>query len=233
MAITQERFVEVVRELAEINRDKLDRLRTEANEPSKRDIWTSLVRSMATMGRSAGWKGLEPPMVREPIAYERLIELTRAQRVEIIERVLRAAKVRMAKKKAAWLAENVDILRELGGPVVVERRIEAATARQHVIDLLLGFRGIGPKYARNLPVDQDHPAFRDSIAIDVRIKSIGAALGVDGRYGDVEAYYLGVAREAGLDGWLLDRLLYNFTDDVLGALVPQARTKAVLKVAQA
>lgn len=59
----------------------------------------------------------------------------------------------------------------------------------------------------------------DRIAIDLRIKAIGEPAGVPpGTYEEQEAYYLSVARAAGLDGWHLDRLFYNVKDEVLAAI---------------
>jgi hypothetical protein len=55
--------------------------------------------------------------------------------------------------------------------------------------------------------------FRDSIAIDVRLKRIARAIGFNGtRYCESEDMFRDLARDAGLDAWELDRLLYGFTD---------------------
>jgi hypothetical protein len=81
------------------------------------------------------------------------------------------------------------------------------------------FAGIGDKYARNIWMDVYDPDFRTTIAIDERIKRISAALGVTFRtYADHERFYQDIAHEAGLDGWDLDRLLYNFRDDIIMTL---------------
>jgi len=75
------------------------------------------------------------------------------------------------------------------------------------------FTGIGDKYARNMMMDVYHEEFRDSIAIDSRIKGLSKAWGLVRAYDEHERFYLGVARAAGLNGWELDRLLYNFHDE--------------------
>ena len=52
-------------------------------------------------------------------------------------------------------------------------------------------------------------------AVDARIKAVSERLGVSfGSYAAHEAFYLGVARLAGINGWELDRLLYNFRSEV-------------------
>jgi len=68
-------------------------------------------------------------------------------------------------------------------------------------------------------MDVDHPAFRDSMAIDERIKKVGAAMGVSfSTYAEHERFYVDVARDARLEPWEVDRLLYWYTDAVLDAL---------------
>jgi hypothetical protein len=92
------------------------------------------------------------------------------------------------------------------------------------------FPGIGPKYARNIMMDVYHDDFRESIALDVRIQAISKALGLSfPSYAAQEQFYLDVAHEAGLNGWELDRLLFNFRQVVmqrLGLSEPAANTCA-------
>ena len=64
-------------------------------------------------------------------------------------------------------------------------------------------------------MDVYHEDFRDSIALDIRIKAISEALGLSfPSYTEHEQFYLDVAWEAGLNGWELDRLLFNFRPEV-------------------
>ena len=63
-------------------------------------------------------------------------------------------------------------------------------------------------------MDGYHEEFRDSIAIDVRINAISEALGLSFKsYSEHEQFYLEAARLANLNGWEMDRLMYNFRDD--------------------
>ena len=58
-----------------------------------------------------------------------------------------------------------------------------------------------------------HPDFQEKVALDQRIRGITDLLRRDFEsYEKEEAFYLEIAGEAGLTGWELDRLLYNFTD---------------------
>ena len=74
-------------------------------------------------------------------------------------------------------------------------------------------------------MDVYHEDFRSSVALDSRIMGISDGLGLSfASYEEHEAFYLEVARLAGLNGWELDRLLFNFLSEVrsrLGIGVPQ------------
>ncbi len=65
-------------------------------------------------------------------------------------------------------------------------------------------------------MDIVHPDFINSIAIDSRIKKITEKLGCTFKsYNDHEEFYLKIGKEAGLNGWKTDRILYNFYDTLL------------------
>jgi hypothetical protein len=68
-------------------------------------------------------------------------------------------------------------------------------------------------------MDVYHEEFCDSIAVDARISAISAVLGLRfTSYAEEEAFYIEVAKEAGLKGWELDRLLFNFNREVEAGL---------------
>jgi alpha-glucosidase (family GH31 glycosyl hydrolase) len=84
------------------------------------------------------------------------------------------------------------------------------------MDFLKRFKGIGDKYARNIWMDMCDRDFCDTVAIDERIQHVSEVLGVRGLpYDEHEAVYQGIAREAGLEPWELDRILYWYTAEVL------------------
>ncbi len=81
------------------------------------------------------------------------------------------------------------------------------------------FYGVGDKYARNIWMDSYHPDFRHAIAVDERIKKVTEALGYSFKtYAEHERFYQEVAEEAGLQGWEVDRLLYNHQGEFLDAI---------------
>lgn len=88
-----------------------------------------------------------------------------------------------------------------------------------MIEFLDDFPGIGQKYARDIMMDCYHPFFNDKVALDSRIRSISIELGLDlKKYSEHEKFYLNIAREAGIEGWELDRLIYGHKGEFLNAL---------------
>jgi hypothetical protein len=177
-------------------------------------VWYLLLQSFATMGNSRGWAGLfETPGLLDEVSFSVLGRCSAATRRPRIEGVLRRARVRMPVQKAKWLAANFQTIARAGGVRKVTRdalRLRTKEAKYQFMDK---FAGIGPKYARNVWMDIYDRSFRDTIAIDERIKSITAALGYSFRsYDDHEAFYQGVAQAAHLKPWEVDRLLYGFKD---------------------
>ncbi len=107
----------------------------------------------------------------------------------------------------------------MGGLAGAKKQLEEHATREALMAFMRQFRGVGPKYARNIFMDVYHPEFRQSIAIDARIESILKALGLSLKpYPDAEQFCLKTAEMVGLNGWELDRLLYKFTDDVRAEL---------------
>jgi endonuclease III len=135
-----------------------------------------------------------------------------------------AAGVRWATKKVPLLLENFQMIVDAGGPGSVKRHLDREIGCDAKIKFLRKFRGVGPKYARNMMMDVYHPDFWESIAVDTRVQKVLDALGLPFRdYNEKEKFLLEVAHEAGLNGWQLDRLLYNSNDAVLAALNEQPR----------
>ena len=212
------KFLAAVRRVADRRRSDLDGLKATASTPERRDLWRSLLRSFGTLGNSNGWEGLKEPHRLARLAYEALVVLTAENRRAVAEDVFRAAKVRLPARKAEWLAANVEHVRRAGGIDAAQQTFDSLKDSTAVIAYLRTFAGVGKKYARNIPMDGYHPAFRETIAVDARIKSVSKALGLTfGCYEDEEEYYVAVAKAATLEPWELDRLLYGFKREVLDA----------------
>jgi hypothetical protein len=172
------------------------------------------------MGNVRGWDGLIGNRDNyQKVTFDVLSQLLPSERLSVLEKTLRDAKVRMAAKKAKWLARNYDRIMRTGGLTAAKAALLSRPGRTGKIEFLKSFDGIGDKYARNIMMDVYHPDFRETVAIDVRITSLSNELGLSfNGYEEHEQYYLDVAHEAGLNGWELDRLLFNFRDEVMHRL---------------
>jgi hypothetical protein len=211
------RLVTVVRALAADKRADLERHKEGYSGLARPDfIWHYLLQSFSTMGRASGWYGLIGKQDNyRRVTYAALAALTPDARAAQVRQVCRAAGIRMPEKKADYILSCFECVTRLGGPEAAKAKLLAQVGREAKIAFLQTFPGIGPKYARNIMMDVYHEDFRESIALDVRIKAISEALGLSfASYAEHESFYLGVAREAGLNGWELDRLLFNFRPEV-------------------
>jgi hypothetical protein len=213
----KDRLVTIVRALAAEKRAELERHKEGYSGLARPDfIWHYLLQSFSTMGRASGWHGLiGNPDNYGRVTYAALAALTPEARAAQVRQVCRAAGIRMPERKADFILRCFEYVTRLGGPEAVKAQLLAQVGREAKILFLQTFPGIGPKYARNMMMDVYHEDFRDSIALDVRIQAISEALGLSfASYGEHESFYLGVAHEAGLNGWELDRLLFHFRNEV-------------------
>lgn len=211
------RLVAVIRILAAEKRNELERLKQEHSGLTRADfIWHYLLQSFSTMGRASGWHGLIGNKENyQRVTYKVLAALPPEARRTQVQQVCQSAGIRMPDKKADYILRCFDYVRQLGGPETAKAKLLAQPGREAKIRFLQTFPGIGPKYARNIMMDVYHEDFRNSIALDVRIKAISEALGLSfSSYAEHESFYLSVARDAGINGWELDRLLFNFREEV-------------------
>lgn len=155
----------------------------------------------------------------EQVTFDALSDLSPLNRYETLEVTLRKAKVRMPAKKAGWLIRDYEIVCNMGGLLAAKEALMSQPGTEAKIKFLKLFVGIGEKYARNIMMDVYHPDFRETIALDVRLTSILKVMGLSFKdYDEQEAFFLGIAHEAGLNGWELDRLIFNYRDEILNYL---------------
>jgi hypothetical protein len=216
------RLAPVLRALARSEQAELDRLRASQAVLDRDDaVWHLILQSFSTWGKSDGWHGLIGNRKNYArVTIEAISSYPSDRRIAEVERAMRDAEVRYPNNKARYLVENHHLFSEMGGARAVRDRLLAAPGRDGKIDFLLQFSGIGPKYARNILMDVYHPDFHDSIAIDSRLQRVTRKLGLSFKTYEVEeAFYVETGRRAGLNGWTVDRILYNFMKMVLDQLV--------------
>jgi thermostable 8-oxoguanine DNA glycosylase len=218
------KVAEVARQLAVEKKARLDHLKAKHSDCERSDfLWHYLLQSFATMGGSAGWAGLIGNKANySSVTFKAVENLPASDRNREILKVCRAAKLRWPERKAGYIVSAHDRIRSLGGLDAANKKLFAAHGREAKMKFLKSFTGIGDKYARNMMMDVYHEDFRSSIAIDSRIKGLSERWGLSFvSYVEHERFYLGVARDAGLNGWELDRLLYNFHDEFVTRVHPE------------
>lgn len=216
----RERLIRILRAPTAQMRAELESQKAKGNRDMKRldFIWRSLLQSFATWGNSRGWDGLiENSENYDRIAFEALSRLSGEDRIQRLKETLTRAKVRRSNIKASYLFENFETIERMGGLTAAKEAAMSRPGRSGKIAFMQQFKGIGPKYARNIWMDVYHPEFRDSVAVDERIKSITEKIGYsfgDHEYEAHERFYQEIAREAGLEPWEVDRVLYHFRGEI-------------------
>ena len=217
----EDQLVNISKEIAREKKHILDKHK-ECEKGLDRDdfVWHYLLQSFSTMGRASGWHGLiENKDNYNQLLFSRIEEIPKKKRLSHIESVCRRAKIRMPFVKAKYILRCHEQIEMMGGMVEAKNRLLTQPGRGKKIKFLMQFHGIGEKYARNIMMDVYHPDFRDSIAIDARITKLSEKLGLSfNSYEEHEQFYLRVAKKAGLTGWELDRLIFNFQDSFLNRL---------------
>jgi endonuclease III len=191
-------------------------------------LWRELVGAFATWGSSSGWDRLSAdPENLAQLAYEALAELSPAQRYLQIRKSMRRAGIRWPNRKTRYLDGCFDRIESMGGPENATKLLFEQDGAEAKMRLLMSLPGIGPKYARDIMMNAYHEDFRNTIAVDARISRISECLGLSfSDYAGAERFYQGVAAEAGISGWELDRLMYNYIEEFLEALGCKARRAA-------
>lgn len=187
--------------------------------------WNGIALSAATLGGSWRWEKRVEPIYDAELSWTALDGLPPEARQERFNKV-----GRYWRRTSAFLERMYMRLTQEGGPEVMRLRLAGMTGGE-AITFWSGFDGVGPKYARNIMMDVYHPAFRKScFAIDSRIQKILPLLGYSGprRYDAMEAFLTELAADVGLDGWDLDRLLYQRQDDLIARMKPQVEEPSLI-----
>lgn len=205
-------------------RARLEQLQQQGQQDASRPdfLWHSLLRSFATLGGSRGYAGLiENQANYDRVKWQSISAYTELERESVVKETLVAANVRYPDRKAKQLVKNFRKIQDLGGVEKASALAKSQVGISAKKAFLRQFEGIGPKYERNIWMDVYDKDFRQSIAIDSRISGISTLLGLSyapSEYAAHEQYYLDLALEVDLEGWELDRLLYEFKDEIVERL---------------
>ena len=191
-------------------KERIEALKRKQDDFRREDfIWHAILGGFSTMGNSRGYKGLmRNDANHSRVEFSALQNVPTRRRIAHIAKVFRDSKVSYANKKAAWLTENVKNVEALGGLDSAKQKLDGAYRMSGKIALLMTFKGISKKYARNMMMDVYHPEFRNCIAVDARIKSVSKALGLKlSTFEEEEQFYIDTAKAARLQPWELDRVI--------------------------
>lgn len=217
----QKKLAKIAKALATEKCVELDKLKLKEDDLKRPDfLWHYLLQSFATMGRVSGWDGLIGDKKNyNQLKYEYLGRLTPETRAQHVRRMCAKAKLRMPNRKTKYILRCFEQISELGGPKSAKQKLLSHKGKAAKINFLKQFYGIGDKYARNIMMDVYHEEFRDSIAVDARIKSFSASIGLTfDEYDQYEAFYKDVAKRAGINAWELDRIIFNFRNEFLSRM---------------
>lgn len=194
-------------------------------------VWIELLTSFSTMGSSRGAEGVRQR--REELSFAALTSCPKGRRVGYVERLFRAAKVRQPRRKAEWLVAAHDRIALMGGPADARAALLGCTDARQMIAWWRAFEGIGDKYSRNIMMDVYHPAFRNSVAVDARLRQVLDRLDLHLRpYPEAEVFFQRAAELANVEPWELDRVTYNFKDELLAALAGESTELDEIDVAR-
>ena len=149
----RKRLIRNLQRLTPEMRSLLEELKDRGRRDMKRPdiVWRFLLQSSSTWGNSRGWDGLiEDQGNYRRVTFDALSQLSTKKRIKRLEETLVRAKVRMPSKKARYLSENFAIIRDMGGLAAARRAAMSQTGRDAKMAFMRSFKGIGPKYARNV-----------------------------------------------------------------------------------
>ena len=185
-------------------------------------VWKGILRCFATWGGVP--KGLDFDSRYKQVKYADLIELPRREQKRRLKGAFWDKWGRLQNDKLKYALNNLTKIYKLGGSTSASRQALKCKGPEAKIAFMKKFDGVGDKYARNIWMDVYHPDFRDSIAVDQRLKIVLEALGRNTEKGTSKAYkehetfFRDIAKRSGVSAWELDRLLFNFTPFFIWAI---------------
>lgn len=209
----KKQFIQRVKNITIREKNKLEELKSNHSDLKREDfLWHYLLQSFSTMGNSKGWYGLIGNLENyNQVKFDFLETIDEAKRLDHIRVICRKAKIRMPDLKAEYINNCYTRIKDFGGPRRAKDVLLNKIGRNDKIKFLKEFSGIGDKYSRNIMMDVYHEDFRNSIAIDSRIANILTSWNYkSSNYKETELFLLGIADDANINGWELDRLMYNF-----------------------
>ncbi len=211
-----ERFVSVIKTTWEHKEKELEQLACTAKgmRKDKEWFWTVLVTSFCTLGGSENHE-IKRKKYGEELRWDSVASLLQNKRADLFNDLPNPRRHHIAAPAFEYAFQQI---RQVGGPKEMASLYEKLKTGKERMKFLRTFKGIGAKYSRNIPMDIYDETVLDSAALDSRLN--GLLDMIDGvpeksKYKLREDYLRSVCTEAGLPNmWYLDRMLYNFYDEI-------------------
>jgi endonuclease III len=153
------------------------------------------------------------------VTFDALEKLSSVERALIVKEFCQTTQVSMQEMKANFILGCFNVINEMGGLKQVTKNLLSAEGRRGKIRFLLQFPGIGHKYSKLIVMAMQNQDYSDRISIENRKKAIANAIGLSNeQIKESQYFFLDVATAAGLNGWELDHLIDNFTNDFICAI---------------
>jgi hypothetical protein len=216
----EEKLTEAVKRVLETTdaKQRIEEQKRTAEQRRERSdtLWFELILSMSTWQGSSGSDLATEKEYYSEVTYNKLLQMPEKERVQHLKQVLFDAGVNMHEKKSRYISSHVNRIESMGGLDAAQQEFESKDGKNAKMNFLKQFKGIGDKYSRNIGMDLFHPDFRDTVALDTRIRNVTDELGIGfDSYEQEEEFYIAVADRIGVTPWELDRILYRYTDEVI------------------
>jgi hypothetical protein len=149
--------------------------------------------------------------------FDKISKLEKHKKQELLLKFIPGGRRNSKEKKVLRLINAVDLILSKGG---LNSVFNSTLNKERIIDILTSIEGIGPKQARNIPMDLYHPEFRNgSIPIDENWKKIGSYLGCKWSNSEkheqdiIEWRNMYIGRNKIKEDWEFDRLVYFALND--------------------
>lgn len=177
-------------------------------------FWTVLVSNYCTNDGSENL-ARKRAVWGDKLRWSSVVAMTDAERTALFTDL---PNPRRRRQLTAALEATFVRIRDAGGPENVAAHYEALPTGKQRRQFLATFDGIGAKYSRNIPMDIYDELVLDHAALDRRLHGLLDAI-EDApprtAYHAREEYLRQVQQDAELPNmWYLDRLLYQFEDEV-------------------
>jgi hypothetical protein len=150
--------------------------------------------------------------------FDKISKLDNHAKQELLRKFVPGGKNVSKETKVSRLINAVDLILSKGG---LNSDFKSNLKKEDIIDTLNLIEGIGPKQARNIPMDLYHPEFRNGcIPIDENWKKIGSYLGCHWIKSEkheqeiIEWRNKYIGREKIKEDWEFDRLVYFALNDL-------------------